>query len=190
MKVMIAILEQGYVKTELMKWILSQIGNADYEIHLLTSNKRPIDNNRNYIVREFMKTDCEWLIQFDDDMIPIHNILELTKMDKKIIAPYFQTYKDGNIIPLAMKKEKHGWKPDFNLNEGLNKVDAVGTGCLLVHRDVFQKLDHPYFKYKYNKEGRLIKGLDFYFCERAKAKGFDTYVHKDYVCRQDVNVIV
>jgi GT2 family glycosyltransferase len=188
-KVMIGIPNLGYVKTELMAWIINQMKNQDYEIHLIMPNHRPCDYNRNVIVEEFLKSGCEWLLQIDDDIAPIHNLLDLIKHNKKIVSADVQTVKGREIIKLAMEQTKDGWKQK-KLEAGLNEVDAVGTGVLLTHREVYEKLDKPYYKYHYDKDGMLIQGLDFQLCKRAKEKGFKVYYDNDIKVRQHTEVYI
>ena len=64
---------------------------------------------------------------------------------------------------------------------GLLEVDAVGSGVMLIARRVLEKVKIP-FERKWNDEGVPIKGLDFYFCDKAKALGFKIFVHWEYLC--------
>ena len=67
---------------------------------------------------------------------------------------------------------------------GLQKVDAVGTGCVLFARRVFE---HPEFRKgaftrKLNEDGTVDKGNDLSFSERARDCGIEFYAHYDYPC--------
>jgi len=66
---------------------------------------------------------------------------------------------------------------------GLQKVDAVGTGCFLVHKRVFNKeMQKAPFQRQYHEDGRVNKGNDISFCERARKQGFKIFAHYDYPC--------
>lgn len=66
---------------------------------------------------------------------------------------------------------------------GLQEVDAVGTGCFLAHRRVFEHTDMkaPFHRI-YNEDGTVERGNDIAFCEKAKAAGFKVWAHFDYSC--------
>ena len=67
---------------------------------------------------------------------------------------------------------------------GLQKVDAVGTGCVLFSRRVFEDkfMQQGCFHRKWNTDGTMNKGNDIAFCERARSCGFQIYAHFDYIC--------
>lgn len=52
-------------------------------------------------------------------------------------------------------------KLDFN---GLNRVDATGTGCMLIKREVLEKMPAPWFQWQYNDDGTTKMGEDLSFC--------------------------
>jgi hypothetical protein len=55
-------------------------------------------------------------------------------------------------------------------------VPAIGTGLLLIDCKVFEKMDKPYFKDIYNKDGtNLDTGQDFYFTINANLKRCKVY---------------
>lgn len=54
------------------------------------------------------------------------------------------------------------------------QVDAVGTGCLLIHRSVLEAIgDGPFNE---ESHGKHCIGEDLAFCRRATAKGFPIHV--------------
>lgn len=56
------------------------------------------------------------------------------------------------------------------LKEGLNEVDAIGTGFLGINANVIENMpDNPF---SYLKEGEITHGEDISFCNRLKAQGF------------------
>ena len=79
-----------------------------------------------------------------------------------------------------MDKVKDGYKPHTE-TVGLQEVDAIGTGCMLIKRKVLEALEAPFTRI-WNKDGTMDTGVDFHFCEQAKAKGFKVWAHYDYLC--------
>ncbi len=62
---------------------------------------------------------------------------------------------------------------------GLNEVDATGCHCLLVHRDVFEKIQssHPYRWFREDEVAPdIVAGEDIWFCLEARKLGYPIYV--------------
>ena len=88
----------------------------------------------------------------------------------------------GMLIPLFLKRNKDGIydSDDYLSKTGLQEVDATGTGCICIKREVLEKLKHP-FENVYDEDGVKTLGNDFYFCQKAKKAGYSIWVHLDYV---------
>lgn len=59
----------------------------------------------------------------------------------------------------------------------LIECDAVATGCMLIHRSVFEKMKPPYFEYISGGNSE-----DLVFCMNAKKAGFKVYADISTVC--------
>jgi len=62
--------------------------------------------------------------------------------------------------------------------EDLIECDGVGGGCLLVHRQVLDAIEPPWFEYN---PGTFV-GEDFYFCRKVQAAGFKIFVDPGVIC--------
>lgn len=62
---------------------------------------------------------------------------------------------------------------------GIEEVDAVASGCMMIARRVIEALPRP-FERLYDETGLLRLGPDLNFCRMAKEKGFKVWA--DYRC--------
>lgn len=131
------------------------------------ANESLITRGRNFIVDQFMKSECTHLMFIDADIsFPEGSIRTLLNADKDIIAaPYPKKGIDWDRINEIIKLNKHIDEPlplnkfgaSYVINyldnanppkpdeKGIVEVAHAGTGFMLIKRDVFVKL-FPYMK--------------------------------------------
>lgn len=179
-KIFIGIPNTGTLRTELVEWLMKQ------EAVIFMPQAKPHDHCRNIIVNKFLESNCEFLLMVDSDIVPPDDVVKMVENDVGVCAAYARTVIGNELIPVGMTKNKDGYHHDFKHSElGLHKVDAVGTGCILIKREVFGKLDKPYFKFVY-KDGLLVNGEDFNFSERVDEVYFDAR----YKCKHYTTVAI
>jgi hypothetical protein len=161
------------------------------------------DAAREGIIQDFLATDCDILWFLDSDVCPPKHVLDLVTMygsEWQVAgAPYpvfmaqpgesqrqivFTVYKqippgpDGKprIAPCAV--------PD----EGTEYIDGIATGCLFIKREVFDKLERPYFEFKYDPVTRQpIEGEDIGFCLKLARLGIKFFTDYSMVCKHYKN---
>lgn len=163
------------------------------------------DYARNEMVDEFLKTDCDFIWFLDSDVAPMTNVLDL-------FLAYVEEWDVGGApypLFISQKSEESpqvvyavyngtsgkGMRPSDVPMTGSGMVDGLATGCLFIKRHIFEKLQKPYFEFKYNTETReLIEGEDLGFCKKVGALGYKFLVdyskpckHYKMVCLRDVN---
>ena len=113
------------------------------------------DSNRNRIVDYFLhETDCDYLFQMDDDVrlpLPLRVTLDvLLGHGHPIIAGmYFRGSEPFGSVAFVYKDKEKGprdgyvslvdWEPGSMI-----RVDAVGMGCTLIHRGVFERMQKEF----------------------------------------------
>lgn len=165
---------------------------------LIFPTHRPFENNLSHIVNQWMdESDEDFWLSFDADNPPMRNPLELMELDLDIIGcptpVWHYTGQPGerpiywNAYDYVPKED--GYRPHEPM-EGLQKVEAIGTGCFLVHRRVFEnpEMRKSPFMRTWNEDGTVHKGNDIAFCERARNCGFEIWAHYDYPCRHFVEL--
>lgn len=112
---------------------------------ILTMGSMATDHNRNSIVRDFLKTDAEWLFWIDaDTKVPAGAIQRLLGSHKTLVSGLYYG-KHPPHPPIAYYRTPEGaYKPmdtfhDWNRGE-LIPVDATGLGCMLTHRSVYEEI--------------------------------------------------
>jgi len=186
LRAQVEILTRGWVRKELslklVKWMRnfpSPVEHVDIGFRELS----PISHARNTIVKDFLKSSNDYLLMIDDDVVPDRNPLELIGLRRKIITcpcvifqyknlwNIYRTDKKGYWIPVDITKEKND----------LIEVDATGTGCILLDRGVLQEIKNP-FERKFNSDGIETMGLDLYFSQKAKEKGYKIFASLLHKC--------
>lgn len=182
-KIMIAVPNLGNIATNLAFNWLQWITDKRFQVSIIApQNVRPIPAARNLIAKTFLDSECEYLLMIDADMSSNPNLLDLATFDKDVIGALCFINKDEGIIPTVHERYGHGYKVMDSVSVNtLTEVDATGTGCLMIHRRVFEAMEPPYFEYLLTEEGLLKLGQDYYFCMKAKQAGFRIWVHTKYI---------
>jgi hypothetical protein len=174
--------------------VLWRIANdTRYDVLPMWPVHAPFENNLNLIVKDFINYNCEFWLSIDYDNPPLRNPLDLVELGKDIIGlptPIWHFKDDGK----AGERPIYWSAYDYNLRkdaytehqqrEGLQEVDAIGTGCFLIKRCVFENeyMRKGPFMRNWDKSGVVERGNDIRFCEKARAQGFKIYTHYDYPC--------
>jgi len=178
----------GFIHCELTLRLLqwSHDPTIDTKIRFYT-HLSPLDNARNQAVKDFLEDYWDYLLFIDNDIIPPSDALpELLKANKEIIAPLCMTMKpddDGKLFPIPVshrydKNKQH--RPYYG--QGIEEVDYITGGCHLVKREVYEKLDRPYF-FTYHKNGVVIYSEDAVFSQQCQKLGYKLYTHYDLICK-------
>ncbi len=189
MRVLISIPNTGWISKHCVFSLLKLQQDKRYLTTIILPTHSPIDNNRNLIIIDFLKGGFDYLLIIDADNPPTKNPLDLIEYDKDVMifpTPQWHLTKGAlarGQYPIywnCMDKVKGGWR-EHNKKEGLQEIDAGGTGCILIARRVLTKIKKP-FERVWTEDGVVEKGSDFYFCEKAKEEGFKIFCHYDYPC--------
>jgi hypothetical protein len=150
------------------------------------------DYARNMVVEEFLATDCDVIWFLDSDIAPPNTAIELVTehFDKWVVAgcPYPLFLKPaGHDIPKVVFAVYNDLGKGYHTaavpKDGLDFVDGIATGCIFVKREVFEKLEKPYFEFKYDPETRELKeGEDIGFCKKVNKLGYRFFIDYSQTC--------
>lgn len=183
--VLIAITHTGQTFAGLESMIAKFIGESKIKCELFFSNKHPIYENRNYIVQYFLKTNHSHLLFIDSDNPPLSledNPLNMIKRDVDVVGGVYPMWKQDHHewCALIIKDNKYIQTP-FDQRKGLQEVDAIATGCMLIKRKVLETVRAPFLN-EFDKNGLNALGDDYAFCKRARFNGFRVYADWDVMC--------
>jgi hypothetical protein len=165
-----------------------------------------IYHSRNILVEKFMDTDAKWLFMMDDDIIPSigrpswirnwipstrsvldaplqrHVLHRLIGANKTLIGGAYFGRQEG----AALMCSNIALGPRAKVYEDIVvEVDWVATGCMLVHRQVFDDIrakfpdqatpDNKAYKFDYFLPTKT-EGEDVAFCKRAKLAGHQSHI--------------
>lgn len=149
--------------------------------NIIDSPRTIVDQARNLIADLARKNGATHLLFIDDDhVLPSNLYYKLASHNKDVVGalcfkrvePFspclysWQTSRaDGNLMVVS--------RHDL-MFKGLQKVDAVGFGAILIKVSVFEKIPFPWFKFS-------EVGEDLHFCDLCAQNGIEVHCDTDLV---------
>jgi len=133
---------------------------------------------RNNLIENFLKSDCTHALCLDGDQVfPEDMVYRLLNHNKDIVSAYV-CVKNQPEKPNAFVKHGDQYIPYKGV--GLEEVDAVGFGGILIKREVFERMPKPWFAYEDSKT--KITTEEIYFFEKAKKLGYKLFCDFNLKC--------
>ena len=180
-KIDIAVLNQGWIRTELVNRLLRIVSQTPYDISVSYPNWAPISNNRNRICKVFREGDADFLLMTDADQCWEKNPLDLVEEDLDMVGFPTHVYQPAQSLtsPIKWNIIKLG---DVGLAP-VEQVKAIGSGSLLIARRVLvhSSMRAP-FADKFDEDGIRISSEDMWFCEKVRAAGFKIWMASGNPC--------
>ena len=190
-KIYLAILNEGWLRCEHFNTLLMLLGTPNIELKLenpAVSWGIPIVQNRNKIVKRFLETDADFLLMFDDDVVPLFNPAEGVFYDKDVLGlpTRRRTGQRLEWVIYAKHPDRENKYSSIDLDKvktdaDLLGVDAIGTGAILIKRRVLEKVKAPFMDL-FDGDGIRILGQDLNFCQRAVEAGFEIFCAPKMIC--------
>lgn len=174
----------GYVFS-LHETIMKAVAHQVPIEYCLYQNDCHVDDARNKLVSEFLKTDCDKLVFIDSDIEwNAEEFIRLVKHDADVVAGIYPHKNNHELtFPVAMLGE------DVDVINDLVEVAAVPTGFLCIKRQVLEVLADKAEKFEDKSSGDIIPlifertvrnnkrmGGDFTFCFKWREMGGSIYI--------------
>lgn len=158
--------------------LTKKCGESEQKISLHMVMGSEVAMQRQQLAEEALTTDCTHLLWLDADMkFPTNTLQALLSHNKDIIACNYST-RVAPHRPVAFRSE-HDLDARVHNGNGIQKIFAVGMGCMLVKRQVYETMAKPYFSVTWNDDYTNLVGEDIYFCTRAKEAGYEIWLEND-----------
>jgi hypothetical protein len=181
MKIAICIPSHNYVHLGFAKSLAnltSHLAKSGVDFEIFSALGTVIPDLRQILANRALQSGSDYLLWLDSDMhFPKDTVDQLLAHNKDIVAATYST----RVKPLRSVAfiNQHDLDARLDAKTGLHKVWAVGMGCMLVSRKVFETLPKPWFTHIYNEAEDNFVGEDIYFCRQANEYGFKTFIDVD-----------
>lgn len=151
-----------------------------------------VSRGRNELVCEFLDTSYEWAWFVDSDIdFPPETMYRLlnasTTSGHKVMAGLYVMVGDERPVPAIFLPDREKiFQTPIDYPERLVEVSATGTGCMMIHRDVLEKVQadrggsrNAWFweELRTDPSGNEVAvSEDLNFCLRARESGFTVAV--------------
>lgn len=201
-KILIAIATEANVCNDTMMSIYNMKKPENTETTLCIIHSYNIADGRNQLVDIMLQGDYDYIFFVDSDVVlPVNALDDLYHMQWYFCTGTYPRKeldtltRDDPFTTLYRHAEinKTSYCPYFmpfsELPENqLTQVDCCGFGCVLLRRDLFEKLDKPYFFFAHEECGPdgsgqpYCIGEDMYFCRQVVQKGLEIWAHGNVIC--------
>jgi hypothetical protein len=178
----------------ILAWAVRNKFNIQYaDVH----GKFGIAHGHNELHDHFLASDKEYMLHLDSDALIVPESIERLAGWQKPVVSALCFRRTPVYAPVVYREAAQGggWKQDFDwIRDFLNlhleqlhighptllmdlkdqplvQVQRCGAHCLLIHRDVLESIQPPWFEALYDGGG----GSDFDFCRKILEAGFPIY---------------
>ena len=204
----------GWMHKSVVFAVARMLGDPRVDVTFIAPTHQPFVHALHLVVRDFLAGGYDFLLSIDADNPPNQNPLDLVSLDLDVVgcptpvwhcdasSPGDRPYYLNALREVEDEDGSIGFRPldayEGFVSAGLQRADAVGTGCILIARRVLEKLAafsettgdplaSPFFR-AWNPDGTVAMGNDYAFCRRARASGFEVWAHFDYTCKHFVEM--
>ena len=173
-KVGVGLPTNGYVKTE-TAGSLAELCTKGIPLQVFLSKGSMLHSMRTNLVLMALKNKCSHILFVDSDMKLHPDSLPILLGHKKDIVSFNYSAKALPREPVVKLLGANGERVVGEIPKELFECSAVGFGCTLIDLRIFEFIPLPWFVFGYLDDGVSAVGEDVYFCEKARANGFEVW---------------
>lgn len=169
---------------ELCGLIVAQYCNQGIaDLNLITFNSSYLGWSRTELAKSALEWGATHILWLDSDMVfPAWTFHHLFKQDKPVIAANYARRRPPH-LPVTFKtltpggdEHSHALCYTEPQSEGLEEVEAVGFGVVLMQTSIFNDIKVAPFRVIDDEMCKNRVGEDVYFCLLLKEKGIPIYI--------------
>ncbi len=144
------------------------------------------ETQRNLLASGLLQSDYTHLLMLDADHLHPVDVVErlmghVLTDPRRLVMSGLSFRRGPPFDPTAWYESPEGVRPMQQWPHGLIKVDLIGGFCTLVNREVFERLEWPWFRIVCSVKDRTFGGEDIYFSRKCKQAGIDLWVDTDCI---------
>ena len=161
----------------------------DLMIHYIEIDTHVVSLARHNIVLKCNEAAVDYLFWLDDDVLPPADALVRLLAHQKQFVSGLYFAREFPHRPQIYERVGTAFQTMHSYEEGLVEVGAVGHGCCLVHKTVYDLLSNVPVATLYGRELSpwyeflTTLGEDFYFCNRLVQIGVPVLVDTTVKCK-------
>ena len=199
---MIAITTAETVAHEVMESIYNLDVPDDVETTLRIIHAYNVADGRNSLADMMMNEGFDYIFFVDNDVIlPKNALVDLYNMNWYFSVGTYPRKEEQTLtspdpfttLYYHSDKNKEVYCPFFlpksQLKRGyITQVDCCGLGCALIRRDLFEKIEKPWFFFAHEGEpiatntGEYCIGEDMWFCRKVIRANMQIWAHGSVLC--------
>ncbi len=173
MSVMVCIPTEADIRSETVETTFAICANHVGGASFRTYRAHPIDRCRNICVKAFLESQHSHLLFIDSDVVPPSDCLDvMLAAAAPLVCGLYPLQLTGDLCLSVARKlgpDTYGFMHDCP--DEPFEVDAAGLGCCLIHREVFDRIGYPWFKF-HVRENLSQVGEDIHFFEQCASAGY------------------
>lgn len=197
MKLFIAIPSYKFINIEAVHCMFSLLSeNDDGRLLALHGGEGFVGRSRNQICSKFLESDFTDLLMIDSDIMYTNESVDrISSHNVPIVGAFYPKKAPGKTVWVANRTAQGGPLSTGADEDGLVKVETIGTGFMKIQRHVLEQMrdtkiakryivtgtdivEYEFFPFRVVNE--KLRSEDWAFCDNAHELGFD--VHADTKC--------
>ena len=172
--------------------------NAEFAQHLAMASANMVANGikincafnigsvitiaRRNLTEIFLKSDFDYIWWIDSDMkFPIDAPLRLLKRNKDIVGVNYRRrrFPNANFTGMSGSPGAYSEFTTTDNSPSMELIDVLPHGCVLVKREVYEKIPQPHYLQEFIPSLNLEIGEDIYFCQLASKAGYQIWCDQE-----------